>query len=225
MVTSGMGISVLPATALTPKYAMPLREGDRLRGAGAVAPHRAREPRRFSPPRGARRDRRGDPEARAADRAGRRRDSGRRRRARVSARSKRGNGGPAGAPAPRIRLARMLISGALPFASRSRFDHDESTGVRCKRLRRHQPRAVPCGARRRRARGGAPAGDARGARLARVRRPGGGRCARPRDLDPLRWTGSTSPTTSCIRWPRGPTSRGSIGWPPRISAMPPRAPA
>ena len=69
MVTSGMGISVLPATALTPKYAMPLVKAIDF---AAPAPSRrivlaSRDG--VSAPRGAGRDRRRDPEARAADRA------------------------------------------------------------------------------------------------------------------------------------------------------------
>ena len=69
MVTSGMGISVLPATALTPKYAMPLVKAIDF---AAPAPSRrivlaSRDG--FPRARGAGGARRRHPEARAADRA------------------------------------------------------------------------------------------------------------------------------------------------------------
>ena len=69
MVTSGMGISVLPATALTPKYAMP-----QVRAIDFAEPAPSRRivlasRDGVSAPRGAGRDHSRDPEARAPDRA------------------------------------------------------------------------------------------------------------------------------------------------------------
>jgi DNA-binding transcriptional LysR family regulator len=64
MVTSGMGISVLPRYRAHAEIRDAARQGDRLRAACAVAPHRARVTRGVSTARGACRDRQCDCETR-----------------------------------------------------------------------------------------------------------------------------------------------------------------